>query len=225
MMLFGEKYGDLVRVVEIPGYSVELCGGTHVSNIAEIGLFKITSEASSASGVRRIEAVTGIGSYHYLREQESVLTHAAVSLKSPKGDLPAAISRLQQQLKDARKNATKTTTEVDHQVREIGGFMFAYGKLVDAAAEDAKLAVDKLVEQDPKAIGFIAAVNDSKVTFFCKLGKDALAKGAHAGNIVKAAAIVAGGGGGGSAAFAQAGGRDSSKTDEAIEAAAAAVTA
>jgi alanyl-tRNA synthetase len=226
MMLFGEKYGDYVRVVEVPGYSVELCGGTHVNSVGEIGLFKITSESSSAGGVRRIEAVTGMGSYRFVKEQESVLTEASAVAKSSKNDLPATISRLQQQLKDAKKGASKATSaELDQQLKQIGDIKFYFGTLQSASPEDAKLAVDKMVEQDSNAVGFIANVNDGKVGFFCKIGKDALAKGAHAGNIVKAAATVAGGGGGGSPAFAQAGGRDSSKTAEAIEAAAAVISA
>jgi alanyl-tRNA synthetase len=223
MMLFGEKYGDLVRVVEVPGYSIELCGGTHVNNVAEIGLFKITSESSSAGGVRRIEAVTGIGSYQFVREQEAVLNKAAAAVKTPKAEIAAAIAKLQQQLKDAKKNKAQSA-EVSYEAKKLGDVTFYYGKLDGASPEDAKLAVDKLVEKDPLGIGFVAAVNDGRVAFFCKIGKDALAKGAHAGNIVKAAATVAGGGGGGSPAFAQAGGRDSSKTDEAIEAAVAAAT-
>ena len=223
MMLFGEKYGDLVRVVEIPGYSIELCGGIHVGNSAEIGLFKITSESSSAGGVRRIEAVTGMGSYHYVRDQERIISKAASTVKSPRTELPAAIERLQQQLKDAKKQKAPVA-DVQHEVRDAGPLKFYYSVLTDTSTEDAKLAADKLAEQDPAGIGFIASINDGKVAFFCKIGKDAQAKGAHAGNIVKAAATVAGGGGGGSPAFAQAGGKDPSKTDEAIEAAVAAAS-
>jgi alanyl-tRNA synthetase len=224
MMLFGEKYGDLVRVVEIPGYSIELCGGTHVGNAAEIGLFKITSESSSAGGVRRIEAVTGMGSYHYVRDQEAILLKAASTAKSPKAEIPAVIERLQHQLREAKRQKAPTS-EVQHEVRTAGTLKFYYGVLTGASTEDAKLAADKLAEQDPAGIGFIASINDGKVAFFCKIGKEAQSKGAHAGNIVKAAATVAGGGGGGSPVFAQAGGKDSSKTAEAIEAAVAAATA
>jgi alanyl-tRNA synthetase len=167
-----------------------------------------------------------MGSYRFVKEQESVLTEASAVAKSSKNDLPATISRLQQQLKDAKKGASKATSaELDQQLKQIGDIKFYFGTLQSASPEDAKLAVDKMVEQDSNAVGFIANVNDGKVGFFCKIGKDALAKGAHAGNIVKAAATVAGGGGGGSPAFAQAGGRDSSKTAEAIEAAAAVISA
>jgi alanyl-tRNA synthetase len=226
MMLFGEKYGDFVRVVEIPGYSVELCGGTHVNTVAEIGLFKITSENSSASGVRRIEALTGIGAYNHVHNQEKLLLESAASVRSPVSELPAAISRLQQLLKEAKKNAAKVgPTELQQEKRKLGDLSF-YSTLVNGvSADEAKLAVDRMVESDPFGIGFVAAISDGKVAFFCKVGKEAIKKGAHAGNIVRAAAVVAGGSGGGSPVFAQAGGSDSSKASEAIEAAAAAIGA
>ena len=220
MMLFGEKYGDFVRVVDVPGSSVELCGGTHVGNIAEIGLFKITNESSSASGVRRIEAVTGIGAYRRTSAQEAAIKAAAATLKTPPNELATAIAKLQQQLRDAKKIVSESRpAEVETEAKQIGELTFYSTVLNGAKNDEAKLAVDRMVESDPLGVGFIASITDGSVSFFCKVGRDAIAKGAHAGNLVKAAASVAGGGGGGSAVFAQAGGRDPSKATEAIAAA------
>ena len=220
MMLFGEKYGDYVRVVDVPGYSVELCGGTHVGNIAEIGLFKITNESSSASGVRRIEAVTGIGAYKRTSEQDAILKAAASAVKSPASELPAAIAKLQQQLREAKKAASGSKpADVDTDAKKIGSFTFYSAILDGAKSEEAKLAADRMVEADPLGIGFVVVLNNGNISFVCKAAKEAVAKGAHAGNLVKAAAAVAGGGGGGSPVFAQAGGKDPSKAAEAIAAA------
>ena len=224
MMLFGEKYGDYVRVVEVPGYSLELCGGTHVNNVAEIGLFKITSEASSASGVRRIEAVTGFGAYEHIAMREKYLTEASLALKTPITEIPSAIARLQKQLKDAKKLAPPPAGgDFEISATQVGELIFKASILKGSSPEEAKSIVDRMVATEPMSIGFAALIQDGKVSFFCKVGKEALKKGAHAGDIVKAAAIAAGGGGGGSPAFAQAGGRDSSKTDEALKAAVAAI--
>jgi alanyl-tRNA synthetase len=219
MMLFGEKYGDFVRVVEIPGYSLELCGGTHVGNIAEIGLFKITSEASSAGGVRRIEAVTGYGAFTYIQKREETLLAAATALKSPVTEVPTAINRLQKQLRDTKKIAKEQSkTNVSTNSVVVGALTFESSILTEGSAADAKSLVDRIAEK-PSSIGFVALMSNGKVAFFCKLGKEALQAGSHAGEIVKAAALATGGGGGGSAVFAQAGGRDASKLEFAIRAA------
>ncbi|MDQ2986818.1 MAG: alanine--tRNA ligase [Armatimonadota bacterium] len=224
MMLFGEKYGDLVRVVDVPGFSVELCGGTHVNNVAEIGMFKILSESSSASGVRRIEAVTGYGAYEKARDADAILREASKVLKSRPADLATAVSRLQDQFREARKNvAPAATAGIDGVARTVAKFTFYSGFLNSASSHDAKLAVDQLIEADPNGVGLVVAASDGKVAFFCKVGKKALANGAHAGKIAKAAAQAAGGDGGGSPAFAQAGGKDPGRTEEAIEAAVAAL--
>jgi alanyl-tRNA synthetase len=220
MMLFGEKYGEFVRVVDIPGYSVELCGGTHVNNIAEIGMFRILSESSSAGGVRRIEAVTGFGAYQAAAHDEDVLKATASALKTQPDDIPAAISRLQAKLKESKKREAPGS-EFSKEERTAGQFTLHFGVLHGVSAGDAKTAVDRLAEADPAGIGFVAVLNDGRVSFYCKAGKQALASGAHAGNLVKTAAKVAGGGGGGSAEFAQAGGKDPSKVTEAIDAVAA----
>jgi len=218
MMLFGEKYGDLVRVVDIAGYSIELCGGTHVGNIAEIGMFKIVSESSSASGVRRIEAVTGLGAYQVASHQEDILKEAAATLKAPIDEVPSAIARLQDRLRESRKKEAHTSdSAVD--VRTAGKFTIHISVLEEASASSGKAVADRLAEENPAGVGFVVANGADRVSFFCKVGKQALASGAHAGNLVKAAAMVAGGGGGGSAEFAQAGGKDRSKAELAINAA------
>ncbi len=223
MMLFGEKYGDSVRMIEVGDYSLELCGGIHVANSAEIGMFKVISESSSASGVRRIEAVTGIGAYEWAKSEERLLQAAARKLKSNAIELPRAIDRLQEQLRELRREREQllagSAAQESAETKAVGPFALKTQTVSIGGQEAAKLAADKLVENDDTAVAVVALKEDGKVMFFCKVGKDALKNGAHAGNIVREVAKIAGGGGGGSPQFAQAGGKDASKIPEALHAA------
>ncbi len=224
MALFGEKYGDKVRMVEIGAFSRELCGGTHVRTTGEIGLFKIVSESSAASGVRRIEAVCGEAAIALVNENLSAIKEAASLLKTNPKELVPAVEKTLDALKDERKKREKaemaamsggsaTATAV-----EVAGVSLWVQNFGDVDQKVASAAIDNEANGKPNQVTLGAVVGE-KITFMCKVGPDAMAKGAHAGNILREVAKIAGGGGGGQAAFATAGGRDASKVDEALGAA------
>ncbi|HXH61692.1 MAG TPA: alanine--tRNA ligase-related protein, partial [Fimbriimonadaceae bacterium] len=225
MALFGEKYADRVRVVQVGGmkpselsFSRELCGGIHVGNTGEIGLFKIVSESSAASGVRRIEAVTGHGAYNWAQEQRNVIEAASVLLKSSPNELLRSVEKTLENLKEEKRKRERLAAQGggQTQVDSVGEVQFAVEKLEDAEPKDAQLVADRLVDGQPDRVAVVTVAADGKLTFVCKVGDNAKAKGAHAGNLVKAMAVVAGGGGGGRPDFATAGGKDPGKLDEAI---------
>jgi len=227
MALFGEKYGDKVRVVQIggmssaePSSSRELCGGIHVKNTGEIGLFKILHEASAASGVRRIEAVTGLGAYNWVLQQESTLEVAASRLKTNPKEIVHAIDKTLENLKEERKKRERLAqqgTGGKQTTEDIGPFHLVVEKLSGADPKDVQARADRIVEQGANRVAVIANTADAKLVFVVKCGAEAVKAGAHAGNLVKTMAAVAGGGGGGRHDFATAGGRDVSKLDEAIK--------
>lgn len=225
MALFGEKYGDRVRMVEIGDFSRELCGGTHLRSTGEIGLFKITSEASAASGVRRIEAVTGEGAYAWILEQTSALYEAAARLRTTPKEILPALDRLHEQLKEEKRRREKAETALAkgesagaRANQEIKGVTLWTRKFEGVDPKIAAGAVDDAVAQDKNLVA-LAAITGDRVQWICKVGADAAAKGAHAGNLVKQVAQITGGGGGGRPDFATAGGKDPSKVDEALQAA------
>lgn len=225
MALFGEKYGDHVRMVEIGDFSRELCGGTHVRFTGEIGLFKIVSEASAASGVRRIEALTGDGAYEWLLDQLKGVDEAAAKLKLPPKsgakDLGHGIDRLleaQKDLKQRLEKARSQGTVASSAAIELVGSVELARERVDGDAKDAALVADRLADSAPNRVVLVAGVSAGKIAFVAKVGTDALAKGAHAGNLLREVAKIAGGGGGGKADFATAGGKDPAKADAALEA-------
>ncbi len=228
MALFGEKYGDSVRVVQVgsmppeeKSFSRELCGGIHVKNTGEIGLFKILHESSAASGIRRITAVAGMRAYNWALDQEDTLHEAANKLKSNPRQLAEAIDKTLEALKDEKRKREKLAAQGASQAatEQIGPFEFALERIEDADPKDAQLIADRLVDNQPMRVALVVNHADGKLTFVCKVGKEAVAQGAHAGNIVKAAATAAGGGGGGRPDFATAGARDPQKLEAAIEAA------
>ncbi len=234
MALFGEKYGDKVRMVEIGEFSRELCGGTHVRTTGEIGLFKITSESSAASGIRRMEAVTGEGAYHWVLEQTRTVYEAAGRLKSTPKELLNAIERLTEQLKEEKRRREKAemqvargagVSEVETRPEEIKGVFLWRRKFEDVDQKIVASAVDDAVAQNPDLVALAAIVNDGKPMFLCKCGAEAVKKGAHAGNLIREVAKIAGGGGGGRPEFATAGGKDASKVDDALAMAASALDA
>jgi alanyl-tRNA synthetase len=222
MALFGEKYGDKVRMVEISEFSRELCGGTHVASTGEIGYFKIVSEASAAAGTRRIEARTGFGAHRWVAEQTQLLHEASAALKTHPRDLVHTIEKTLDQLKEERKRreqlaqqSARSGATVD--ATTIGSIELAIQELPSGDPKDAERVADVLTESQPNRVGLVVLHGESKVTFVCKVGKVAMASGAHAGNLVREVAKVAGGGGGGGPQFATAGGRDPSKLGAAIE--------
>ncbi|MBS1704510.1 MAG: alanine--tRNA ligase [Armatimonadetes bacterium] len=222
MALFGEKYGNRVRMVEIGEYSRELCGGTHVAATGEIGLCRIVSESSAASGVRRIEAVTGEGTVQWLNDQVEILRTASGLLKSSPKDLVHSIEKLLETVKDERRKREQLASQgagaSASQVDSVGSVELATQKLTAGDPKDAQLVADRLVDGKPARVALVGLVADGKVSFVCKVGAEALSKGAHAGNLLREVAKIAGGGGGGKPDFATAGGRDADKVDEALSA-------
>lgn len=226
MALFGEKYGDIVRVVTVPGFSMEFCGGSHVENTAKIGMFKIVSEGSSGAGVRRIEAVTGHGAVAHVNETEEMVKGLAASLKCRVADVPSRLEALQAELKAAQKKAEELAGEiakaqvsdVADKVKDVKGVAVLAQK-VNADSMDALRNLGDQMRDKVGGVVVLAAAIGDKVSILTMATKDAVAKGVHAGNVVKAVAKLCGGGGGGRPDMAQAGAKDASKIDEALSAA------
>ena len=225
MALFGEKYGDIVRVVNIKDCSVELCGGTHVNNVAEIGLFKIVSEAGVASGVRRIEAITGKLAYDKVNSVEKTLNKAASLLKSRNNEVVEKIEALLTQVKTLEqqlavsnsKMAQETASELLATAIDVNGVTIVNAEVEIEDMDGLRNLADLL--RDKLTVGVIvlgAKIADDKVNFVVMATKDAVAKGIHAGNIIKETAKIAGGGGGGRPDMAQAGGKNPKKITEAL---------
>ncbi len=226
MALFGEKYGDIVRVVTVPGFSMEFCGGSHVENTAKIGMFKIVSEGSSGAGVRRIEAVTGHGAVAHVNETEEMVKGLAASLKCRVADVPTRLEALQAELKAAQKKAEELAGEiakaqvsdVADKVQDVKGVAVLAQK-VNADSMDALRNLGDQMRDKIGGVVVLAAEIGGKVSILTMATKDAVAKGVHAGNVVKEVAKMCGGGGGGRPDMAQAGAKDASKVDEALAAA------
>ncbi|MBR6472111.1 MAG: alanine--tRNA ligase [Firmicutes bacterium] len=225
MALFGEKYGSTVRVVNAGDWSIELCGGTHVRNTGEIGCFKIMSETGIASGVRRIEAVTGTGVLEAANTSEMLLDKVSDIFKcNCKAVLDRARSHfdefrsLKKELEDMKKQ--QMGSEVDDLIKkakEINGIRLITACFSDYTINDLRTLSDN-IKKDNKGVAMaFACVNGDKVTFLVSLTDDVVEKGFHAGNMIKQIARIAGGGGGGKADMAQAGGKDTSKVKEALE--------
>ncbi|TYA12688.1 alanine--tRNA ligase [Paenibacillus faecis] len=225
MALFGEKYGDIVRVVQVGEYSLELCGGCHVNNTAEIGLFKLVSESGIGSGVRRIEAVTGRGAYLFMDGQLDLLKQAAAQLKANLGDVPKRIDALYAQLKElSRENESLQgklsaieAGELTDKVVSVGATKLLSAKVQAGSMDALRGLADELKAKLPDAVIVLGAAMDDKVNFVVVVPQDEVKRGLHAGKLVKEVAAVCGGGGGGRPDMAQAGGKDSSKLDEALK--------
>lgn len=222
MALFGEKYGDVVRMVEIEEVSRELCGGTHVGTTAEVGLFHLTTETSSAANVRRIEAVTGPAGVELFRKRTEDLRELASMLKVPEDQLQVAVKKLQEQVKELKKKPATAAVDAGEAERlaqaatEIGGI-----KVVTEPANAADQgALTELSNQVRQKLGdaavVLGAAGDARVFLVANFSPAAVERGLKAGDVVKAAAQVAGGGGGGRDNLAQAGGRDPDKLPEAL---------
>ena len=224
MALFGEKYGAEVRVVKIGSSSTELCGGTHVSNTGEIGLFKILTETSVAAGVRRIEGTTGLGVLALLAEKEGLIVDCAKELKAQN---PATIAQkanaLQSEIKDVKReleSANAKLAEIKTEsllsgIKTIGGFKLLTAK-VEMKPDGARSLCDTVKSKYSDSVAVFAAVSDGKLNFVAAVGQDAVKMGAHAGNILKDISAIAGGKGGGRPDSAMSGGRDLDKIDEAL---------
>ncbi len=231
MALFGEKYGDTVRVVNAGGYSLELCGGTHVKNTGSIGMFKIVSESSVASGVRRIEAVTGLNALNFVNELNANLLKTATVLKCSASALTDKATALSNELKAKEKQIEKLNSELASAkaselftvAGEFSGIKVLTADLGEADANALRTMLDSSKADD--TIVVVAGKNTEKGTcsFACACGKNAITAGAHAGNIVRETAKLAGGAGGGKPDSAMAGGKDITKINDALEAVASIV--
>jgi alanyl-tRNA synthetase len=234
MALFGEKYGEWVRVVEIEGVSRELCGGTHVANTAEIGIFKVTGEGSSAANVRRIEAITGPAAIDYFRERDAELREVGELLGAPQDPLAGA-RRAAERLREAGAGAEKAQrAELGEEAKRLAAAAQEVGgvQVVVAGTElpdqkqllDVANRVQSMLAAAPSAIVLGGGERD-KVALVALVSKEAVERGLSAASLIRTAAAVVGGGGGGRDDMAQAGGRDPAKLDEALAAARAAIEA
>ena len=225
MALFGEKYGDVVRVVTVPDFSCELCGGSHVKNIGQIGRFKIVSETGVAAGVRRIEAITGRAALNDANHQTELLTKTATLLKTNVEAIPAQVDKLISESKEMKKQIDKLHAieeKADAQkllmgVEEIGGVKFVAGSAKAKDMDELRKLADTICDNLESGVVLLAAVNDGKVNLVAKADKAAVKLGVHAGNIVKTAAKEVGGGGGGRPDMAQAGGKNPDALPEAFK--------
>lgn len=224
--MFGEKYGDVVRVVDFPGVSMELCGGTHVSNTAEIGLFKIVTEIGVASGVRRIEAVSGQAVLDYLNVRDKVVRDLADRFKAKPEELPTRIGNLQNELKDTQKQlaalkgelAIVKSDQLLNELETVGEFKFIVSQLGDVDTEALKTAAERLQQKLGNGAVILGSIPEAdKVSLVAAFSPEVVKKGLQAGKLVGAIAKICGGGGGGRPNLAQAGGRDASKLKEALE--------
>ena len=224
--VFGDKYGDVVRVVTMGDYSMELCCGCHVGNTSEIGLFKILSETGVAAGVRRIEAVTGFGVLTEVYAMQEVLNTTAEALKCAPKDLAKKAAIVMDELKKAEakieglnaKLAKSSEGDILNSAREINGITVVCGRIDGATVDALRKIGDDFKAQIPCGVIVLASSDGGKATFIAMATREAIAKGAHSGNIVREAAKIAGGGGGGRPDSAQAGGKDVSKIDNALAA-------
>ena len=224
MALFGEKYGNVVRVVNAGGWSIELCGGTHVRNTGEIGAFKIISEGGIASGVRRIEAVTGTGVLEEALKSEAIIDRACEPLKCNQNALSDKVKSISDELKAVKKELDDLKKaamggEADSLVtnaKDVNGVKLITKEFVDCSINDMRNLSDDIKAAHKGIVMVFAAVNNGKVTFLVSITDDLVEKGLHAGDMVKQIAAACGGGGGGKADMAQAGAKDVSKINDAF---------
>ncbi|WP_137788786.1 alanine--tRNA ligase [Bacillus sp. E(2018)] len=227
MALFGEKYGETVRVVKVGDYSLELCGGCHVNNTSEIGLFKIVSESGIGAGTRRIEAVTGENAYRLMNGQVQLLKDTAAKLKTNLKDVPQRIDALNEQIRELQKEKESLAAKIGNmeagslvdEVQTINGVSVIAKKLSGVDMNGLRSIVDDLKNKLQSGVVILGAENGGKVNIVAGVTKDLVTKGYHAGNLVKEVAVRCGGGGGGRPDMAQAGGKDPQKLQEGIDSA------
>ena len=222
--LFGEKYGETVRVVEMGDFSMEFCGGTHLDNTAKAGVFRIKSEGSVASGVRRIEATVGKQSLEAMHRTQEMLFRAAQVLRTTPGELASKAEQQLQELKNLRSAIEKLKAEatlgeakqVLASAKEVGGLHILTGVRNNLDAAGLRTMGDFLRDRDPNVVGVLASVAGDKVTFLAICGKEAVARGIKAGELVKSVSAICGGKGGGKPDSAMGGGSELLKVDDAL---------
>jgi alanyl-tRNA synthetase len=223
--LFGEKYGDMVRVVKIGDFSMELCGGTHLSNTGQGGMFKILSESGIAAGIRRIEAIAGTAVYEYILQREELINRIAEKLKTNPSDLEVRIDGLLTHTKEQEKEIDKlrgklASTSIESLLdsrKKIGDIYYISAKIDGQNMEGLRNMVDQIRDRLKSGIVALATVQDGKVQFAAGATKDAVKYGVHVGKILNEIAKITEGGGGGRPDMAQAGGRNVNKVEEALE--------
>ena len=222
--LFSEKYGDTVRVVNMGGYSIELCGGTHLDNTAKVGPFRIESEGSVASGVRRIEAITGKACLEDMEKNRALIYSTCAELKVKPAELEDKIHAQVEEIKGLKRaiesfKAREAAGEADrflYGARVIGGLHVITATVSDSDAGKLRQMGDLLRDKDPAVAAVLCTVNDNKITFLAVCGKDAVAKGVKAGDLVRQVCTCCGGSGGGKPDSAMGGGKDINKVDDAL---------
>ncbi|MGN1386801.1 MAG: alanine--tRNA ligase [Bacillus sp. (in: firmicutes)] len=225
MALFGEKYGDVVRVVQVSDYSIELCGGCHVDNTATIGLFKIVSESGIGAGTRRIEAVTGAAAYNQLNDQIAILKEAAAQLKTNSKDVPARIETLMTEMKELNRENESLKAKLGNieagnllsSVQEVNGVKVLAAKVQGTDMNNLRTMADELKQKLESGVIVLAAVQDEKVNIIAAVTNDLIPQGYHAGKLIKEVATRCGGGGGGRPDMAQAGGKNPAEVDSALK--------
>lgn len=225
--LFGEKYGDVVRVVDIDGYSIEFCGGTHLKNTSQAGSFKLISESSTGAGVRRIEALTGFGALNYYEEKEYTINEILSVLKVTPANMMKKINDILDENKVLMKNIESLKAKLSGGVideiisakEDINGISVICAKAPDLDTNALRDMGDKIKDKEPSSVILLISAVNGKVNLVAMATDDAVKKGANAGLIVKSAASACGGGGGGKPNMAQAGGKDPSKISEALNSA------
>lgn len=225
MALFDEKYGEEVRVLSVGEFSKELCGGTHVKNSGEIGLFRITSEAGIASGVRRIEAVTGFNAIRLMNERERMLDEVQELVKATKNDIVQKVSQhlqeektLQKELDEMRKaQSLSFVDDLLAQKEVLEGMNLVRGEVFQVEASELRELTEKVLDKLQSGVVVLGTKGEGKVSFSVMISKDLVKKGLHAGKLIKAVAAIAGGGGGGRPDMAQAGGKNPEKLQEALD--------
>ena len=225
MALFGEKYGKIVRVVQMGDYSLELCGGCHVPNTAVIGLFKIVSESGIGAGTRRIEAVTGAGAYKLMADQIHTLKEAAAKLKTNMKDVPARVDAVLAEAKELQRENESLTAKLSNieagnlvsKVKEVNGVNVLVAKVPATDMNNLRSMADDLKQKLDPVILVLGSAQGDKVNLIAGVTKDYIDKGYHAGKLIKEIATRCGGGGGGRPDMAQAGGKDPAKLDTALD--------
>ncbi|MFQ5657394.1 MAG: DHHA1 domain-containing protein, partial [Candidatus Methylomirabilales bacterium] len=220
---FADKYADRVRVVEVPGFGLELCGGTHVQAIGEIGIFKIGSEGGVAAGIRRIEAYPGPGAYDYLLKEEAVLQESAQALKARPLDLPEKVDRLHRRGGELEREVQRLRSrlgaavvgELLEQVETVDGLRVVRGRVDHFDQKGLRELVDRIRAKLGSGVVVLGAVMDDRVAWVAGVTAD-VAPRVHAGHVVRELARMTGGDGGGRADMAEAGGKDPSRLDHAL---------
>ncbi|MBQ5777772.1 MAG: alanine--tRNA ligase, partial [Oscillospiraceae bacterium] len=224
MALFGEKYGDTVRVVNMGGYSIELCGGCHLTNTAQAGLCKILSESGVAAGVRRIEAVTGEGVLRYIEEKNSIIANTAAALKSTETELVHRAEAVVAENKELSRKLEAVSAQIANakandalsNIKKVGDISLLAVQLDGMSVDDMRKMGDSVKEKTPMSVCVFASNTDGKISFIAMASQDAVKAGVHCGKIIKEITAIAGGSGGGKPDSAQGGGKDAGKIAEAL---------